>query len=102
MYHSKRHTLPFLSDLREESTYKGCSRRGKREKEGTERETVTSEVASPPGITGRTRKGPPCHEDRTARTPLTMTEGRRVLRRCLGQKLADHCIVCGDMQEKTL
>jgi len=34
--------------------------------------------------------------------PSDMTEGRRVLRRCLGQKLADHCVVCGDMQEKTL
>ena len=27
---------------------------------------MTREVASPTGITGRTRKRPPCHEDRTA------------------------------------
>ena len=57
MYHSKRHTLPFLSDLREESTYKGCSRRGKWEKEARERETVTREVPRSTGITGRPGKG---------------------------------------------
>lgn len=41
--------------------------------------------------------------DRTARTPLTMTEGRRVLRRCLGQKLSSGSLrPYGDMQEKML
>lgn len=48
------------------------------------------------------RKRPPCHEDRTAQTPRIMTEGRRVLRQCLGQKLADPCVIHGDMQEKML
>lgn len=48
------------------------------------------------------RKGPPCHEDRTAWTPRIMTEGRQVLRQCLGQKLSDHCVIRGDMQEKML
>lgn len=63
------------------------------EKEGTERETVTSEALGSHWDNWEDKERL-AYEDRTARTPRTMTEGRRVLRRKLGQT-PDHCRMWG-------